>query len=135
MLLQKVHVMSKKIDLNINVSFSCFFLFYRVFGCFSVMGVQKHHKSFLQKHHLVFFTPKSTNKSKADFFSVFFIKLLGVSRWSSKTPLKKKVEFLASDPPTHHGPLGPPTFILAAPWAKGGSKAPQNFLGEVHVFF
>jgi hypothetical protein len=43
--LQKVHVENffkiKKIDASFS---SILFLFYRVFGCFSARGVQKHHK-------------------------------------------------------------------------------------------
>jgi hypothetical protein len=45
--LQKVHVENlshfPKQSINISMSvFPRFFLFYRVFGCFSAMGVQKH---------------------------------------------------------------------------------------------
>jgi hypothetical protein len=44
--LQKVQVesFSQKIDKNFDVSFSSIFLFYRVFGCFSAMGVRKQYK-------------------------------------------------------------------------------------------
>jgi hypothetical protein len=62
MFLQNVHV-GKKIkdfDKNFDVSFSpTFFLFYRVLGCFSAMGVQKHYKKR--------FTNKSTKNPKPIF--------------------------------------------------------------------
>jgi hypothetical protein len=52
MFLQKVHVekypqKSTKISMSV---FPRFFLFYRVFGCFSAMGVQKHHKKLCTKY-------------------------------------------------------------------------------------
>jgi hypothetical protein len=71
------------------------------------------------------FYKKFDQKSKTDFFSVFFYSrfwaFLGEGR--PKTPLKKYQKnksdlcpcpFLASEPPTHHGPRGSP-FFLAAP--------------------
>jgi hypothetical protein len=51
--------------------FPRFFLFYRGFGCFSVMGVQKHSKTRCTKKSCRF-KKKSTKKSKTDFFSVLF---------------------------------------------------------------
>jgi hypothetical protein len=39
-------------------------LFYCVFGCFSAMGVQKHHEKFLQKNR---------QKSKTDVFLICFL--------------------------------------------------------------
>ena len=50
-----------------------FFLFYRVFGCFSAMGVQKHYKKrFTKKIVSKSFYKKFYQKSKTDFFSIFF---------------------------------------------------------------
>jgi hypothetical protein len=84
-LLQKVHVENffRKIDKIFDVSFSSTFLFYRVFGCFSAMGVQKHYekrvKNILHKNR-----QKIQNRLFLDFC---FITFLGVSRWgNSKTP-------------------------------------------------
>jgi hypothetical protein len=48
--------------------FPRFFLFYRVFGCFSAMGVQKHYKNT---------TKSSTKNPKTDFFSVLFSHVFG----------------------------------------------------------
>jgi hypothetical protein len=58
--LQKVHVENffQKVD---KISMSVFprlFLFYRIFGCFSAMGVQKHHKNVLQKNRVEKFLRK-----------------------------------------------------------------------------
>jgi hypothetical protein len=52
------------------------FLFYRVFGCFSAMGVQKHRveklkKKFLQKNRVEKFLQKIRPKIQTDFFSNF----------------------------------------------------------------
>jgi hypothetical protein len=64
--LQKFHVenFSQKIAQKDNVSFSSTFLFYRVFGCFSAMGVRQKNRPEIQN----------------DFFSISFITCLGVSR-------------------------------------------------------
>jgi len=46
------------------------FLFYRIFGCFSPMGVQKHYKKrFANKIVSKSFKNKIDQKSKTDFFS------------------------------------------------------------------
>jgi hypothetical protein len=59
---------TEKIDKNVDVSFSStFFLFYRIFGCFSAMGVQKqkHYKKkcFTKKSCREVFAKKSTKQS------------------------------------------------------------------------
>jgi hypothetical protein len=74
--LQKVHVESflQKINKNFHVSFSSTFLFYRVFGCFSATGVQKHHKNRCTKNRLEKCLPKNSTKNpKPIFFSVIEI--------------------------------------------------------------
>jgi hypothetical protein len=48
----------EKIDKNFDVSFSSAFRFYRGFGCFSAMGVQKHYKKRFARRKV--FTKKST---------------------------------------------------------------------------
>jgi hypothetical protein len=54
------------------------FLFYRVFGCFSAMGVQKHNKKCCTKKIVSkSFYKKFDQKSKTDFFSIFFDHVFG----------------------------------------------------------
>jgi hypothetical protein len=81
--LQKVHVksFSEKNRQNFRCQFFLdFFLFYRVFGCFSAMGAQKHYqKRFAKKIVSKSFYKKFDHKSRTDNFSVFFIMFLGVS--------------------------------------------------------
>jgi hypothetical protein len=51
-----------------------FFWFYRVFGCFSAMGVQKHYKKrFAKQIASKGFYKKFDQKSKTDFFSNSFL--------------------------------------------------------------
>jgi hypothetical protein len=99
------------------------FWFYRVFGCFLAMGVQKHYKKRLTKKIVSkSFNKKFDQKSQTDFFSIFFYHVFG--RFSvrgvqqhDKNNRKNKSDpgpFLASDPLTHHG--GPRFCFLAAPW-------------------
>jgi hypothetical protein len=114
---------SEKIDKNVDVSFSStFFLFYRIFGCFSAMGVQKHYKKVLQKKSCrKVFTKKSTRSPKPTFSRFLFITFLGVSRQGEfKNTIKKYRKnksdpspFLASDPPTHYG--GHRFFFIGGP--------------------
>jgi hypothetical protein len=50
------------------------FLFYRVFGCFSAMGLQKHYKKrFAKKIMSKKINKKFDQKSKTDFFSKRFL--------------------------------------------------------------
>jgi hypothetical protein len=134
--LQKVHVENffQNFDKKFGVSFSStFFLFYRVFGCFSAMGVQKHYKKrFTKKIVSKSFYKKFDQKSKTDFFSIFFYHVFGrfsmrLDEGSSKTRLKKyrknksdSSPFSYSDPPTHHG--GPRPFFWAGPLKPGLPK-------------
>jgi hypothetical protein len=61
----------KQTDKTFDLSFSSAFVFNRVFGCFSAMGVQRHYKkNVLQKIVSKVFT-KNRQKSKTDFFSIF----------------------------------------------------------------
>jgi hypothetical protein len=65
--LQKVLVKNYSQNKLTNISMSVFyrfFLFYRVFGCFSAMGVRRHFKKFDQK-------------SKTDFLTIFFNHVFG----------------------------------------------------------
>jgi hypothetical protein len=99
-------------------------LFYRVFGCFSATGVQKHYKKrFTKKIVSKSFYKKFDQKSQTDFFSIFFLSPLWafLDEGSPKTRYKKYRKnksdtspFSYSDPPTHHG--GPRFFFLPAPW-------------------
>jgi hypothetical protein len=103
-----------KISTKISMSvFPRLFLFYRVFGCFSAMGVQKHYKkTFCKKNHVEKFLqkirPKIQNRlileKKLSRFWAF------LDEGSSKTRLKKYRKnksdpspFSYFDPPTHHG--------------------------------
>jgi hypothetical protein len=48
-------------------------LFYRVFGVFSAMGVQKHHKNVLQKNRVEKFLQKNRQKNPKPIFSRLFL--------------------------------------------------------------
>jgi hypothetical protein len=121
------------------------FLFYRVFGCFSAMGVQKHYKKrFAKKIMSKRFYKKFEQKPKTDFFSKTFLSRFwafldeGSSKTRQKINRKNKSHpspFSYSDPPTHHG--GPRFFFGAAPcflWAAVRSSAfADSPCREVHV--
>jgi hypothetical protein len=117
---------SQKIDKNFDVSFPRFFLFYRVFGCFSAMGVQKHYtlqKNVLQKNRVERFYKKFDQKSKTDFFSIFSNRIFGrFSVRGVQNTIKKyrkfksdPIAFSYPHPPTHH--RGRRFFF--APWPLG----------------
>jgi hypothetical protein len=86
------------------------FLFYRVFGCFSAMGVQKHYKKrFTKKIVSQSFYKKFDQKSKTDFFSKFILSRFwafldeGSSKTRPKKDRKNKSDpspFSYFDPPT-----------------------------------
>jgi hypothetical protein len=111
--LQKVHVENKsKISTKISMSvFPRLFMFYRVFGCFSAMGVQKHYKKrFTKKIVSKSFYKTFDQKSKNRLFLVFCLsRFWAFLEGRSKTRLKKYRKksdpspFSYSDPPTHHG--------------------------------
>jgi hypothetical protein len=104
--------MSKK-NQKFRQKFRCqfpldFFLFYRVFGCFLAMGVQKHHKKSCRK----VFTKNSTKNPKPTFSRSFVyhvfgrFSMRGVQKHDKKISEKNKSDpspFSYSDPPTHHG--------------------------------
>jgi hypothetical protein len=73
----------KKIEsfsMSVFPRFFGFIAFYRVFGCFSAMGVEKHYKKrFAEKIVLKLFTKNSTKNPKPIFLDLFFT-FLGVSR-------------------------------------------------------
>jgi hypothetical protein len=60
----------KKIDKNFHVGFPSIFLFYRVFGFFEAMGVQKHYEKRFTKNRVETFLQKNPQKSKTDFLSI-----------------------------------------------------------------
>jgi hypothetical protein len=71
--------------------FPRFALFYRVFGCFSAMGVQKHYeKRFAKQVVLKSFCQKFDQKSKTDFFSIFFNHVFGFWAFLGEGTTKKK---------------------------------------------
>jgi hypothetical protein len=106
--LQKVHVENKikNFDKNFDVSFPFFpllFLIYRVFWCFSAMGVQKHYKKrFTKKIVSKSFYKKFDQKPKTDFFSIFFPSRFWAfldARWGEqKNTNTKKYQTNKSDP-------------------------------------
>jgi hypothetical protein len=110
---QKVRVKTfPKISTSTSMSvFPRLFLFYRIFGCFSAMGVQKHYKKrFAKKSLRKCFTKQSTKSPKPTFsrfcyyvFGRFSVR--GVQKQDLKLSKKKSnpSPFLAFDPPTHHG--------------------------------
>jgi hypothetical protein len=81
--LQKVHVENFFQSFNNKKSMSVFsqlFLFYRVFGCFSAMGVQKHYKKGYTKQTKScrkVFTKNSTKNPKPTFSRTFFYHVFG----------------------------------------------------------
>jgi hypothetical protein len=77
---QKVYVenFSQSLDKNFGVSFSSTFLFYRVFGFFLAMGVQKHYKKpFTKKLVSKSFPKKSTKNPKPTFSRFLFYEVFG----------------------------------------------------------
>jgi hypothetical protein len=129
--LQKVHV--ENFPQNIDQKNRCQFIlkkmFYRVFGCFSAMGVQKHHKKrFTEKNRVEKFLQK--NRPKQFFLDFFYhvfwrFTVRGVHKHDKKYQKTKSYRspFLASDPPTHHG--GPRLFFWR-PLGPGRSKPLPN---------
>jgi hypothetical protein len=76
--LQKVHVknfLKKSSPISMS-GFPRLVLFYRIFGCFSAMGVQKP-LIFFCKDLVEKFLQKSRQKSKTDFFSICFDHVFG----------------------------------------------------------
>jgi hypothetical protein len=68
----------KKIDNLFYVLFLVFVCFFgRVFGCFSVMGVQKHYKNLLQKNRVEKCLPKNRQKNPKPIFLDFFNHVFG----------------------------------------------------------
>jgi hypothetical protein len=78
----------KSIKFSMSV-FPRFFLFYRGFGCFSAMGVQKYYKKRFYKKHRVekFSRTKKSTKIPNHFLSICFITFFGrfSAKGSSKT--------------------------------------------------
>jgi hypothetical protein len=80
--LQKVHVESRKLfpKFRQKISMSVFprlFLFYRVFGCFSAMGVQKTTKTFYKKNRVEKFLQKNRPKTQNRLYLDFFYHVFG----------------------------------------------------------
>jgi hypothetical protein len=73
---------SGKIEYFVSMSvFPRFILCYRVFGCLSAMGVQKHYKKRFAKTRVETFVQNNRQKNLNPFFSRFsFITFKGVSR-------------------------------------------------------
>jgi hypothetical protein len=116
MFLHKVHVENfpQKKWQKFRCEFFLDFLFYRVFGCFSAMGVKKHHrKRFTKKSCRKAFIKKSTKQSKTDCFLFLDLFYHVLGRFTARAVQKRDKKyrenksdtgpFLASDPPTHHG--------------------------------
>jgi hypothetical protein len=111
----KKSMSKKKSKISTKISMSVFprlFLFSRVFGCLSAMGVQNTTKSVLQKKSCrKVFYKKFDQKSKTDFFSIFFnhvfgrFSMRGVKKHDNKYRKNKSdpSPFSYSDAPTHHG--------------------------------
>jgi hypothetical protein len=104
----------QKINKHFDVSFPS--TFYRVFGWFSAMGVQKRYKKlFAEKSSRKVFTKKSTTDFFYHVLGRFSVR--GVPKHDKKYRQKKSDPgpFLACDPPTHHH--GGHRFFLPAPCA------------------
>jgi hypothetical protein len=129
---------STKISMTV---FPRLFLFYRVFGCFSAMGVQAKtlQKMFCKKNRVEKFVqknrPKIQNRCFLDFLYHFFGRfwVRGVQKHEKKISENKSepIPFSYSHPPTHHGghrlffgrPLGAGPARIATP---GTQKTAKN---------
>jgi hypothetical protein len=115
-----------KIFQRLRQKFRCqffldFFCFIAFSGVFLATGVQKHYKKrFTKKIVSKGFYKKFDQKSKTDFFSIFFNHVFGrFSMRGVQKHNKKKIEkksdpspYSYSDPPTHHGGH---RFVFAGP--------------------
>jgi hypothetical protein len=131
--LQKVHVKTyfQNFDKKFDVSFSSnFFLFYRVFGCFSATGVQKHYKKrFAKKSCQKAFTKNSTKNPKPTFSRTFFItffgrfSMRGVQKHDKKNIEKIFLTLVLFRTLTHPPTTGVTDFFLPAPCTQHGGGA------------
>jgi hypothetical protein len=120
--LQKVHVGNyfQKIYKNFDVSFSSTFLFYRVFGCFSRWEFKNTPKSFATNIVSKSFYKTFDQKSKTDFFSIFFnhvfgrFSVRGVQKHDKKISHKNLTTSLFRTP-THPPTTGVTAFFFAGP--------------------
>jgi hypothetical protein len=94
-------------------------LFYRIFGCFSAMGVQKHYKKrFAKKIVSKSFNKKFDQKSKTDFFSIFVYHVFGcfsvrgVQKHDKKISKKTNLTLVIFWPLTHLPTTGVTDFFL-----------------------
>ena len=121
--------------------FPRFFWFYRVFGCFSAMGVQKHHKKrFAKKSCRKVFTKSSTKNPKPTFLGLFYhvFGRFSVRGAQNTTQIYRKnksdpIPFSYSDPPTHHGGhrfffAGP---LAAGSWCTSASRPDLQFFDQM----
>jgi hypothetical protein len=117
----------EKIDKKFDVSFFSIFLFYRIFECFSAMGVQKHYrKRFSTKKRVEKFLQNNrqkTKESKTDFFYDFFNRVFG--RFSvrgvqkhDKKNIEKNLTLVRFWPLTHPPTTGVTDFFFAGPLKK-----------------
>jgi hypothetical protein len=93
-----------------------FFLFCRVFGCFSATGVQKHHnynKRFAKQSCRKVFTKESTKNPKQIFSSISFNRVF----WAFLGEGNSKKSWPPNYLPTHVGPR-PPIKLVCRPLAK-----------------
>jgi hypothetical protein len=116
----------KKSEKTTKISMSVFprlFLFYRVFGCFSAMRVQKRHKKRLPKNRVEKFLQKNRQKIQTRFFLDFLLSRFWafLGEGSSKTRQKISKTNLTS----------PGTFL--APEERGTNQ-PTNHV-KVRRFF
>jgi hypothetical protein len=98
------------------------FLFYRVFGCFSAMGVQKHYKKrFTKKIVSKSFYKKIDQKSKTDFFSDSLLSRFwafldeGSSKTRQKNIGKKNLTLVLFRTLSHPPTTGVPGFFFCRP--------------------
>ena len=119
---KNISKISTKIRCQFFLDFFCFIAFS---GVFRRWEFKKHYKKrFAKKIVSKSFYKKFDQKSKTDFFSIFFyhvfgrFSIRGVQKHDKKYRKNKSdpSPFLASDPPTHHPPRGSPTFFLAGPF-------------------
>jgi hypothetical protein len=109
--------------------------FYRVFGCFSAIGVQKHYqKRFTKKILSKRFYKKIDQNSKTIFLSILFLgrfSVRGVQKHDKKMSKNKSdpSPFLASDHPPTTG-LGRPVLVGKAAKNKNQKRQWRRFFAE-----
>jgi hypothetical protein len=113
--------------------FPRFFLFYRVSGRFSAMGVQKHYKKrFAKKIVSKSFNKNSTKNTKPIFFSIFFYHVFGrssmrgVQKHDKKNIEKMNLTLVLFRTLTHPPTTGVTDFFFSGPLPHQSRMSPVS---------